>query len=167
MFGTFDHLNGAWKVRLRRFLFSLQGKPDISFIYPNLGVGGVSSVKGLWECGIKAILDLRDGSQDDPIELEKYSIDYMNLKIPNRGTPDLEHATKAVNWIKSNIDQDKKVFVHCNLGRGRGPLLTVMYLISQGMKSDDAIVHVKNIRPYSFFNRKQLHWISELEKRKI
>ena len=167
MFGTFDHLKGAGQVRLRRFLFRLQGRPDISFINPNLGVGGVSSVKGLWKCGIKAILDLRDESQDDPIELEKYSIDYMNLKVPDRGTPDLEYATKAVHWIKSNIDQDKKVFVHCNLGRGRGPLLTVMYLISQGMNPDDAIVHVKNIRPYSFFNRKQLNWLREFGKKKI
>ena len=167
MFGTFDHLKGAGQVRLRRFLFSLQGKPDVSFINPNLGVGGVSSVKNLWEGGIKAILDLRDESQDDPIKLEKYSIDYMNLKVPDRGTPDLEHAIKAVNWIKSNIDQGKKVFVHCNLGRGRGPLLTVMYLIFQGMNPDDAIIHVKNIRPYCFFNRKQLHWIREFGKKKI
>jgi len=166
MFGTFDHLSGACRVRLRRYVLNLRGKPDISFINPNLGVGGASSVTSLQKCGIQAVLDLRAEAQDDPKELQKYSMEYMSIEIPDRGIPDFEYATRATMWIKSNIDQGKKVFVHCNLGRGRGPLLTVTYLVSQGIKCDEAIKHVKTVRPYSFFNKKQLQWIHEFENRK-
>jgi protein-tyrosine phosphatase len=163
MFGTFDHLSGAFRVRLRRYVLNLRGKPDISFINPNLGVGGVSSVKSLQKCGIQAVLDLRLEDKDDPKEIQKHSMEYMSIEIPDRGTPDFEYAIRATIWMKSNIDQGKKVFVHCNLGRGRGPLLTVTYLVSQGVKCDEAIKIVKTIRPYSFFNKKQLQWIHEFE----
>ena len=166
MFGVSDHIIGAVSVRLRRIIFRLMDKADISYVNPNLGVGGVCSIKSLLKENIHTILDLRGEAEHSPEELKKFSIYYLRLEVNDRGVPNLASAIKVIKWVKLNLDQDKKVFIHCNLGRGRAPLLATIYLISQGMKSENAIRLIKETRIYSYFNNKQLQWIKEFENNK-
>ena len=163
MFNTLDHVTGAAGVRIRRFYLSVNNNPDISFLNPNLGVGGASNIETLAKKGIQSILDLRDETEDNPDELKKYKINYLRIKIPDRSIPSLSDAKKGTDWIKSNIEQNNKVFIHCNLGRGRGPLFAILYLISQGKDKDEAIKYVKKIRKYAFLNKNQLNLIHEFQ----
>ncbi|MFQ5970360.1 MAG: dual specificity protein phosphatase family protein [Nitrososphaerales archaeon] len=150
-------------VRLRRIFLNASGKPDTSFINPNLAIGGVCSVERLWRDGIRAILDLREEAEDSQEDLQKYSMIYIRIGLPDRGTPTFEDASNALNWIRSNLDKNKKVFIHCNLGRGRAPLLACIYLMSAGMNAETAIRSVKRVRKYTYFNSKQLQWIHEFQ----
>jgi len=164
VFTVWDHLSGAITVRIRRFLLNLKNKPDATFIEPNLFVGGSCSISSLKKIGIQTILDLKDEDQDDKTEIKKHLINYLCLPIPDRGTPNLEDSMMATKWIKTQIEENKTVFIHCNLGRGRGPLMTIFYLISQGMGMADAISLIKDKHPFTFLNKKQMEMISQFER---
>ena len=164
MFSTFDHVTGAIGVRVRRYYFGVRKRPDISFLNKNLGVGGACKIEDLEKVGIQSILDLRQETEDNPHELEKYNIKYLQIKIADRSIPTISEIKKGIEWIALNIEQKKKVFVHCNLGRGRGPLLVILYLISKGQDKDEAIKYVKKIRKYAFLNKNQLNLITEFQK---
>ena len=163
MFGIIDHLTGAIRVRIRRFYLNAKNKPDVSFLDSNLGVGGATNIEFLAKKDIQSILDLRDETEDDPDELKKFNINYLRIKIPDRSIPTLSNTKEGVDWITSNIEQKKKVFIHCNLGRGRGPLFAILFLISQGKDKDDAIKHVKKVRVYTYLNKNQLKLIKEFQ----
>ena len=163
MFGTIDHVTGAARVRIRRFYLKAKNKPDISFLDSNLGVGGATNIEFLVKKNIQSILDLRDEAEDDLNELKKHNISYLRIKIPDKSIPTFSNIKKGVDWITSNIKQKNKVFIHCNLGRGRGPLFAVLYLISQGKDKDESIKYVKKIRRDAFLNKKQLKLINEFQ----
>jgi len=129
MFGKLDHVSGAVLVRARRLLLKAKNNPDISFLNSNLGVGGACNVEGIANDGIKSILDLREESMDNPEHIKKFGINYLRIKISDRGTPSIQDTMMAVEWIKSQLSDNDKVFIHCTLGRGRGPLLAVLYLM--------------------------------------
>ncbi len=163
MFGKIDHVYGAVGVRARRLLLKAKNNPDISLLNPNLGVGGACNVEGIANYGIKSILDLREESRDNPEQIKKFGINYLRIKISDRGTPSIQDTMMAVEWIKSKLSDNDKVFIHCTLGRGRGPLLAVLYLIYQGTEKIEAIKNVKKIRRYAYLNSKQLEFITEFQ----
>ena len=163
MFGKIDHVSGAVLVRIRRLLLKAKNNPDISFLNPNLGVGGTCNVEGIANYGIKSILDLREESMDNPEQIKKFGINYLRIKISDRGIPSIQDTMMAVEWIKSKLSDNDKVFIHCTLGRGRGPLLAVLYLIYQGTEKIEAIKNVKKIRRYAYLNSKQLEFITEFQ----
>ena len=57
MFSKIDHVSGALLVRARRLILKAKNDPDISFLTPNLGVGGACNVASVANYGIKSILD--------------------------------------------------------------------------------------------------------------
>lgn len=156
MFSKIDHVIGAILVRLRRRQLKSLRKPDLSLIIPNLYIGGSTEINLLSQNNISSILDLRKENKDNHNELKKFSIDYLQIKIPDRDIPNNDQINSAISWINSNLKNNRKVFVHCNLGRGRAPLIACLYLISKGMTYTEAITHVKKRRRYTYFNQKQL-----------
>jgi len=164
IFNKYDHIEGAIKVRIHRFFLHLNGKSDASFIKQNLFVGGVNNMEILSKDGFNAILDLRKEKEDNSSELQKYSIDYLSIKIPDRNVPTFDEAISVNKWIKTNLEKGKKIFVHCNLGRGRSPLVVCSFLISEGMSELDSIQLLKKHRKYVYLNSKQLKWLYEFKK---
>jgi len=161
MFGIWNHLSGAISVRIKRWILNLKNLPDISFITNNVGVGGHCSIQRLSEIGVNAILDSRDEENDDPEQLSKYSMDYFRVKIKDKKTPTISEGVDASNWIKEKLNEEKKVFVHCNLGRGRGPLIVCLYLIYEGKGVRETIEIIKKHRKYTHFNQNQLKFIEQ------
>lgn len=163
LFNSFDHIYGAFKVRIYRNYCKIRKKPDISIITDSISIGGSATIEGLSKKGVSAIVDLRYEDIDDLIQLEKYSIDYLRVGIEDRGIPTETQAKEIVNWIDERINNGNKVFIHCNLGRGRAPTIACLYLISNGMTFRDSISLVKKNRTYTYFNKKQLKFIQEFK----
>ena len=166
MFSFFDHVYGGFSVRGHRYLKKLRNSADMSLINSNLAVGGTGNIKNITKKGMQSILDLRKESCDDKYMIKKYSIHYLRIMISDRGVPSIQETQNAIDWIETQIQQRRKVFVHCNLGRGRGPLLIVLYLISKGMNSKLAINIVKEKRSFTYLNKKQINFIREFENYK-
>lgn len=165
MFSIIDHLYGAVDVRLNRFFLKIFHKPDATFLDSNIYLGGVNKIPILSKFGITAILDLREEANDSEIELDKYSISYLRIKIKDRSFPSEEQTLQAINWIKSMLQENKKIFVHCNLGRGRAPLISCAYFLSTGKSSSDSVSMIKSKRRYVFLNKIQLKFLQNFEKK--
>jgi len=164
MMDIIAHAYGAVGIRIRRYFLKRRDMPDLSFINENLCVGGVCSIQSLSRNGIQAILDLREEARDNTKEFAKYSINYLKVGIRDRKTPDKDQLNQILDWIRINVEGGKKVFVHCNLGRGRAPSIAAAYLISQGMDSKNSIKLIKKTRRYAYFNREQQKFLEEFEK---
>lgn len=164
MFSFFDHIWGATDVRISRFFLKISQKNDATLILPNLFLGGINDIYLLSKIGITGILDLRKEGSDDLIELKKYSISYLNIEIKDRSCPSNEQSLQAINWINLMLNKNKKIFAHCNLGRGRAPLILCLYLITTGLSSHDAISLIKSKRRYIFLNKIQLKFLENFEK---
>ena len=159
MFNILDHLMGAILVRINRKILFLNNKPDISNIQDKLMVGGHCNIRSLSENGIESILDMREENEDNLGELKKFEIDYLRLKVKDRTAPSRNDVLKGIEWIGQKINEKKNIFVHCNLGRGRGPLMICLYLIYRGMPVEKAIKLVKKSRKYTYFNSSQLKFL--------
>lgn len=164
MFSFLDHICGAIDVRANRFFLKTFRKPDATLISNNIFLGGVNDIDILDNIGINAILDLREEVSTDLLELKKHSISFLNLKIKDRTCPTNEQAIQAIQYIHEILKKNEKIFVHCNLGRGRAPLILCLYLISTGMKNHDAILLIKSKRRYVFLNKIQLTFLENFEK---
>jgi protein-tyrosine phosphatase len=79
----------------------------------------------------------------DPQLWHTLGTEMLHLPIPDFGTPRLEELSEAVDWINREIVAEKKVLVHCLVGRGRSGTVAAAYLISKGFDADDAIQHVR------------------------
>jgi protein-tyrosine phosphatase len=161
LFGPFDHLLGAGLVRIRRMLFLILKKPDVSFFGKNIAIGGHCNIESLAKNNFKCILDLRQETQDDEIKIEKFLIEYLNIPVADRTNPDYSQVQISLNWIEQNISKNNNVFIHCNLGRGRAPAMACLYLISKGTPFKDAINQIKKARRYTYFNNEQLNFIKK------
>ena len=159
-----SHAYGALGVRVRRFRLKREGMPDVSFINDNLALGGVSDIENLARIGIRCVLDLRKEAQDDLEKIQVHSMNYLRMEVNDRGVPSINQAVEAIKWIKSHT-ANNKVFIHCNLGRGRAPTVAVLYLIHEGMRSEEAIKTIKKVRKYSYFNKTQLKMITDFENK--
>ncbi|HSH31353.1 MAG TPA: dual specificity protein phosphatase, partial [Candidatus Saccharimonadales bacterium] len=59
-------------------------------------------------------------------------------------------------FIAEQIRAGGAVYIHCRLGEGRGPTVAAAYLISQGMRPEDALAHLRRFRPFARPNKKQV-----------
>ena len=96
--------------------------PDIIFIKQNLGFGGATSYQELEKLGFTAILDLRNEALREIVENK--SIKYEKIGIPDGLTPSKSQISQIISWMAENLNSGEKIFVHCNLGRGRATLGT-------------------------------------------
>ena len=165
MFDTLDHILGAITIRILRKYLKIKRKPDLVYFDEFLAVGGVSKLELIKKEGINAILDMRMEDYHNEINLKKLNIAYMRLKVPDRGFPSINDSSNAIEWINNHKKNGHKVLIHCNLGRGRAPLMSIAYLISEGIKRNKAIQRIKDIRKSIFLNKDQLKFLEIFEKK--
>ncbi|MBO3801720.1 MAG: dual specificity protein phosphatase family protein [Thermoproteota archaeon] len=160
-FSVLDLIYGAIMIRLERTIKKLKKEPDIVFLSDNLAIGGYTKYS-LLVGKVDCILDLR---QEAP-SLENFSkelgFDYLKLGIKDGGAPTLEQVKLAIRWIKGKLRNGKKVLIHCNLGRGRAPLIACIFLCSEGFPLKNCLNLIRAKRKYVYFNSKQLKILKEL-----
>jgi diacylglycerol kinase family enzyme len=97
------------------------------------------------------------------------NIDALNLSTRDRHAPSIKDLKIGVSFIKQHIEEGGAVYIHCNMGEGRGPSMAAAYLISNSMRPQDAIAHLQRYRPFAKPNKKQrvrLHEFAEAIKLK-
>lgn len=109
---------------------------------------------------IKAILTL---NKDHELALSlprsewsSMGIDYMQIGIDDYiGLPDLQQIVSGVEFINKHKSMNQCVYVHCKAGRYRSAFFVACYLInSKKMTPDEAIAHLKKLRPIVMLSRK-------------
>lgn len=161
MFGIVDHLSGAVLIRIRRKSYSILGKADASYVETNLAIGGVCNPQVLAKAGFNCILDMRQEGKHEEKLISNFSLTYLRIPVTDRKVPTISEAETGVSWIDKNLKENKKIFIHCTLGRGRGPMMACLYLISKGIKVSDAIRSIKKSRRYTYFNKNQIQFLHD------
>ena len=90
--------------------------------------------------------------------------DYLTIPVLDHTVPSITQLKHALNWIDTQIAQDKKVVVHCALGRGRSVFVVAAYLLSKdpNLTVDDALARIHDIRSSAKLNKKQLQALYKL-----
>ncbi|MGO3301242.1 MAG: diacylglycerol kinase family protein [Pseudoalteromonas sp.] len=117
-----------------------------------------SDIETIKEEGITAILDVT--CEFDGLEWTstQENINYLNIPVLDHSVPTRSQLNQAINWIDHHVKKDRRVIVHCALGRGRSVFVMAAYLLS---KNKDANAHqvlaqIKETRETANLNKRQL-----------
>ncbi|HOV48178.1 MAG TPA: dual specificity protein phosphatase family protein [Anaerolineae bacterium] len=122
---------------------------SVSQVQPLLFVGGQHRRRGLsrmraW--GIGAVVNLRAESDDAARGIAPEH--YLWLPTVDDAVPSLAELQRGVDFITAQIAAGRGVYIHCAAGVGRAPLLAAAYLVSTGMKPDEAWAAIRARRVF-------------------
>lgn len=135
-----------------------------SQITANLFIGSQYSLIGLQKLkalGVTAIVNMREHPTFRESQYEGFH--YLHLPTVDNTPPPLEILIKGADFITREIENDGKVYIHCRQGLGRGPTMTIAYLISTGLTYDDAVAMVKKVRTFINPRPSQIAQLKTLE----
>lgn len=134
-----------------------------SHVAPGVYLGGKypgSAYKTFTEWGITGIISMRTSlSSSVPI-----GIDLLHLPTRDWQPPSLTDLSKGVDFIRHNAEKGGAVYIHCQLGEGRGPTMAAAYLISKGLNVDEAIEQLIKYRPFVQPNAAQQKRLAEWQE---
>jgi protein-tyrosine phosphatase len=82
-----------------------------------------------------------------------YGIVHKEMPVVDVTSPAPERIKSAVAFIQEQIDQGRRVYVHCKAGIGRSAVIVICYLLKSGhfLSADEAIKHVIALRSQACF----------------
>ena len=150
-----DSIHGYWK-----------GIPTLkrSRIAANLFLGSQYNLIGLEKLkalGVTAIVNMR--THDVYGEAAHEGIKYLHLSTEDNRAPSLANLITGADFVDNEIRSGGKVYIHCRQGLGRGPTMTIAYLLKAGATFEDAFHLVKKVRPFINPRPSQIARLKELE----
>lgn len=116
--------------------------------------------------GVSAILDVT--AEFDGLDWSAYQqeLAYLNIPVLDHTSPTETQLNTAINWIDQQIDQGRKVVVHCALGRGRSVLTMAAYLLARDntLSVMDALNQIRTVRSTARLNKRQLHSLTKIKQ---
>lgn len=111
----------------------------------------------LREAGIGAIVSLTEDFPSDLIGEPRFTT--LHLPIEDMTAPDIEQVERFVRFVDRMIARGTAVGVHCHAGLGRTGTMIACYLVTRGMSPEQAIEHVRRVRPGSIQTDLQEHTV--------
>jgi dual specificity MAP kinase phosphatase len=145
----------------------LTGLPQLKRcqITANLYLGSQYNLVGLRKLkalGVTAIINMRMHSIYSEAQYEGFK--YLHLPTPDNTPPALDVLREGANFADAAIKDGGKVYIHCRQGLGRGPTMTIAYLLKTGLTFDDAIAMVKKVRTFINPRKSQVEVLKQLEQ---
>ncbi len=117
-----------------------------------------SDIDTMKEYGITAILDVT--CEFDGLEWSstQENIKYLNIPVLDHRVPTRSQLNQAINWIDHHVKENRRIVVHCALGRGRSVFVMAAYLLSQDKNADvhNILAQIKETRETANLNKHQL-----------
>jgi len=158
MFTKMDLIIGAVGIRISRKVKKIRNLPDVIFVKDNLAFGGYTPYDELKKIKINTIIDLRIETPEETSDKEIF--EYHKIGITDGSFPSESQINQIHKIIEEKEKQGKTIFIHCNLGRGRSTLITLSYLLREGMDWEIALERVKR-RRYVYLNKKQIGFLKK------
>ncbi len=117
--------------------------------------------KELSKEGIEADISLEEERIDAPFGIKFYTW----LPIKNHEAPTEEQFDLGVSFLQKLVSMKKKVYVHCQNGHGRAPLLIAAYIVSTGKTPEEALALLKSKRPSTHLNDIQMQALLNFSKK--
>lgn len=123
-----------------------------------------SQLKWAIDKGIKSIVTIRETPLNHKWFRDQPAIKYRHVKVEDGGAPPLEELSDVVDYIDSDIKNQKPVIIHCNGGSGRTSTILAAYLMkTEHLTAIQAIQRVKEIRGRTIRHKKQLDALKNYE----
>ncbi|MCE5219618.1 dual specificity protein phosphatase family protein [bacterium] len=122
---------------------------------------GPGDWEALYAQGVRVDLSLQEEKRDDFGGLSPEA--ELWLPATDWYMPSLDQLLLATQFISSAVALGKKIVVHCKLGVGRAPLTVACYLVTQGLRTRDALEYMRERRPLVEPNRGQVQVVEEFE----
>ncbi len=112
-------------------------------------------VLSLLGCGIRVCIDLTKPGEIVPsyrdiflqeLNLYGYQGNYFHFPVYDFGVPDEEQMHRTLDQIDKSIEEKLPVYLHCHAGIGRTGLTVGCYLVRHGLKGNDALNRIKELR---------------------
>jgi hypothetical protein len=121
-----------------------------SRITGDLWLGGQPSkriLRRLFRNGFTGFINMR-GEHDYAELVPVGERRYLRLPTTDNEAPTLEHLGEGADFIREEIAQGGRVYVHCWEGIGRGPTMAAAYFVTEGMTPEEAWARVRKGRPF-------------------
>ena len=105
---------------------------------------------------IGAVLELRAEERQRLAPLSKAGLHYLHLPTPEQGAPTEEELARAADWVRQELDDDRKVLVHCRLGSGRSATVVVAVLLRMGYPLSEAMALARHRHPEAVLSDAQV-----------
>ncbi len=109
--------------------------------------------------GIYTDISLEEAVGDNPVGAKAF----LWVPVINNTAPNNDQIILTTNFIKTNVDMGKKVYVHCQNGHGRAPTIVIAYLMSTGKSFNDAFSLVKSKRPEIHLDVQQEEFLKSIQ----
>ena len=120
-----------------------------------------AELEGVKTYGIRSIVSLASTSLSPEI-MNRLGFSYLHSPIS--GAPSIEQVKHIMDFMERSLNQSKPVLVHCAEGKGRTGTILAAYLVSHGVRADDAIEAVRQKRPGSIQSVEQENAVHEFEQ---
>jgi len=155
-----------WLMDHAQRLLTGMSPPRTSRVAPNLHLGGQHYCHGLERMarlGISATVSLRESSDDreQGVGLEKH----LWLPTTDDRPPTLEQLSEASAFIGQAVAEGRGVYVHCLSGVGRAATTVAAYLVTSGLRPDEAWATIRQVRRFVRPNAVQTASVEEFHTR--
>lgn len=154
-------------ARLFEWATDLQPKQlNYSDVTAHVAVGGAfrkRQIRRLKQRGVGAVIDCRLEASDDAAALDRVGIAFLHVPTLDRHGFTVPQMERGVSWALERISAGDRVFVHCEHGVGRGPLLACAVLVAQGDTAPQALRRVRAARWQALPNDRQLATLLDFE----
>jgi predicted protein tyrosine phosphatase len=142
-----------------------QPRLDLAWLTPDLALGSAplaSQWNAMFQAGIGAVLEIRAEGHDDVEVLAARQIPYRREEVRDHGAPTLSELYDMVKWVRAQMEERRKVLVHCRMGLGRSAMVSCATLIALGFPLDVAYAMVRKVRPNVQLSPKQVNALESL-----
>lgn len=96
-------------------------------------------VAALAKLGIAGVVNTCEEYAGPVQQYQKFGIDQFHMPTVDFTHPRYDDVCRAVEFIQSYVDRDKKVYIHCKAGRGRSATVAICWVMkSQNMSAQAA-----------------------------
>ena len=117
--------------------------------------------KSLIKKGVKADISLEEKKLDQPFGVRYF----LWLPTKDHKAPTFKQLLIGANFIKQLVENKIKVYIHCEHGHARAPILVAAYFILKGKNTNNTLELIKKKRPNIHLNKYQIKALEEFNKK--
>jgi protein-tyrosine phosphatase len=145
---------------------------NLDWVTPQLAVGGRFPIEAAEHLArslsIRHIVDVRREACDDEHVLRSHGISLLHLPTEDLCAISRHMLDAGVQWVRHQLTQGHKVYIHCEHGIGRSALLALCVMVETGHAPLEALAQAKRARQRVSPSPEQLEtFIAWVEERRV
>jgi len=123
--------------------------------HPGMGAVAESTFDYLASRDVTLLVSLTEQAPSS-VSIEDRGIDHAHLPVADYTAPSLAQLDHFIAMTAQELLDGGRVVVHCAAGHGRTGTFLAAWFVAEGMSPDEAIDHVRSLRPGSIETYSQL-----------